>query len=50
MLRVGALDVRACRVGACRIQTHGHDLDALGMELAAEGLPPGQVVGAASIG
>ena len=45
-------DGRNCArgIGPQRVETHRHDLYALGMQLFAQCLPPGQVVGAASVG
>ena len=50
VFRRRALDVGAGGLVAHRVETRRHDLDALGMQLLAQGLPPGQVIGAASVG
>ena len=50
MLGLCQIDIGSRRFGAHRLEAHSHDFQSLGMEFGAKGLPPGQVIGAASIG
>ena len=50
MFRLGQIDVGSRGVWTQRLEANGNDLDTLGMQFCAKSLPPGQVIGAASIG
>jgi hypothetical protein len=50
MLWSGGFDVRPAGLGTGGLKSDGHDFQAVGVKLVAEGLPHGQISGAASIG
>ena len=50
MFGLGTLHVGPGDVGSGDLETHGDDLDPLRAKLLTQGLPPGQVEGAASVG
>ncbi len=50
VLRSRGLDVGPRGVRPAELERDGDDLDALGMQLCAQYLPPGQIVSAPSIG
>ena len=50
MLRTRGLDEGSGRIGATELDGNRDDLQALGVQLGTQGLPPGQVEAAASIG
>ena len=50
MLRTCGCNNRTDHIGTAHLKTYRDDLDALVRQFAAQCLPPGQVVAAASIG